>query len=257
MKFKFNLKREIKIGAAILVVLLTIAFTERRQGNVAIKDISIRMENINDNHFLEESDIQTLMQLSKENLKGASVEKVNLKSIEKKIMNDPFIQDADLYSDLKGNVVARVELRRPIARIVRNDGPDGYIAEDGTLMPTSDKFTPRVVLISGGYARKLLLLDNVNKVEGGKDLITLINKIREDEFWSAQIAQLDIDSKMNVVIYPQVGDERIEFGKPGNADEQEAKLKKLMIYYKEILPRVGWNRYNRVNLQYEGQIVAE
>ena len=34
---------------------------------------------------------------------------------------------------------------RPIARIVRNDGPDGYIAEDGTIMPVSEKFTSRVV----------------------------------------------------------------------------------------------------------------
>src|SRR5687767_5960736 len=126
MKFKFNLKREIKIGAAIIVVLLTIAFTERRQAHLSIKDISIEMENINENHFLEENDIQDLMQLSKENLKGASMERVNLKSIETKIKSDPFIQDAELYSDLKGNVVARVELRRPIARIVRNDGPDGY-----------------------------------------------------------------------------------------------------------------------------------
>jgi cell division protein FtsQ len=254
MKFKFNLKREIKIGAAIAVVLLTIAFTERRQAHVSIKDISIEMENINENHFLEENDIQDLMQLSKENLKGASMDRVNLKSIETKIKSDPFIKDAELYSDLKGNVVARVELRRPIARIVRNDGPDGYIAEDGTLMPTSDRFTPRVVLVSGGYAHKLLQLDNVNEIPEGKNLIDLINYIREDDFWSAQIAQLDIDSKMNVTIYPQVGDEKIEFGKP---DNQELKFKKLMIYYKEILPRVGWNKYNRVNLQYEGQIVAE
>jgi cell division protein FtsQ len=254
MKFKFNLKREIKIGAAIAVVLLTIAFTERRQAHVSIKDISIEMENINENHFLEENDIQDLMQLSKENLKGASMDRVNLKSIETKIKSDPFIKDAELYSDLKGNVVARVELRRPIARIVRNDGPDGYIAEDGTLMPTSDRFTPRVVLISGGYAHKLLQLDNVAEIPEGKNLIDLINYIREDDFWSAQIAQLDIDRKMNVTIYPQVGDEKIEFGKP---DNQELKFKKLMIYYKEILPRVGWNKYNRVNLQYEGQIVAE
>jgi cell division protein FtsQ len=254
MKFKFNLKREIKIGAAILVVLLLIGFTERRQAHISIKDISIRMENINENHFLDESDIQNLMQLSKENLKGASISKVNLKGIEKKIMSDPFIQDAELYSDLKGNVVARVELRRPIARIVRNDGPDGYIAEDGTLMPTSDRFTPRVVLISGGYVRKLLQQDNVNQTPEGKQLMELINRIREDEFWSAQVAQLDIDSKLNVTIYPQVGDEQIEFGKP---DNQEVKFTKLMIYYKEILPRVGWNKYNRVNLQYEGQIVAE
>jgi cell division protein FtsQ len=254
MKFKFNLKREIKIGAAVIVVLLFIAFTERRQGRVAIQDISIRLDNIEDNYFLEESDISNLMQLSKENLKGASIDRVNLKSIEKKIKSDPFIQDADLYSDLKGNVVARVELRRPVARIVRNDGPDGYIAEDGTLMPTSDKFTSRVVLISGSYVRKLTQLKNLNETEEGKLLMELVDRIRKDEFWRAQIAQLDIDSKARITIYPQVGDEYIEFGKP---DNQEVKFRKLMIFYKEILPRVGWNKYQRVNLEYEGQIVTE
>jgi len=59
---------------------------------------------------------------------------------------------------------------------------------------------------------------------------------------------------MQITIFPQVGNERIEFGKPQNI---EVKFRKLMIFYKEILPRMGWDKYNRVNLEYEGQIVAE
>src|SRR5688572_9522417 len=135
MKFKFNLKREIKIAAALAVVVLFIAFTERRRGDVAINDISIKIENTNENHFLEEADIMKLMQLNPDNLKGAEMNEVDLKVIEKKVKEEPFIQDAQLYSDLKGNVVINVELRRPVARIVRNDGSDGYIADDGTVMP--------------------------------------------------------------------------------------------------------------------------
>jgi len=254
MKFKFNLKRELKIGAAILVVLVVIAFTERRQGTIAIKDITIKIENTQENHFLEEEDITSLMKLNQEGVKGASLDEVNLRDIEKKIKMNPFIKDAQLYSDLKGNVVVKAEVRRPIARMVRNDGPDGYIAEDGTIMPVSDKFTSRVILISGGYVRQLLKQTNVSETESGVQLMELINTIREDEFWSAQIAQLDIDSKANIDIYSQVGDERIEFGQPDNV---ESKLNKLMIFYKEILPRVGWNKYSRVNLMYEGQIIAE
>jgi len=111
-----------------------------------------------------------------------------------------------------------------------------------------------VILVSGSYVKQMLKQHNLNTTEPGKQLITLINTIREDEFWNAQIAQLDIDSKMRITIYPQVGDERIEFGRPENVD---TKLTKLMIFYKEILPRMGWNKYDRVNLEYEGQIVAE
>jgi cell division protein FtsQ len=254
MKFKFNIRREIKIVTAVLIVGGIIAFTERRQGSASIKDITIKMKNDHENHFLDEDDIVGLMELKKDNLKGASLDRVNMKEVEKKIRRDPFIKDAQLYSDLKGNLVVSAELRRPIARIVRNDGPDGYISEDGMIMPVSDQFTSRVILISGSYVKQILGQNKLSATESGVQLMQLINTIREDEFWNAQIAQLDIDSKMRITIYPQVGDERIEFGKPENV---ETKLKKLMIFYKEILPRMGWNKYDRVNLEYEGQIVAE
>jgi cell division protein FtsQ len=254
MKFKFSLKRELKIVAALLIVGGIIAFTERKQGDVSIKDITIKIDNLQENHFLDESDIISLMQLSKENLTGTRIDRINLKGIEKKITRQPFIKNAELYSDLKGNLVVRAALRRPIARIVRNDGPDGYIAEDGTLMPVSEKFTSRVILLSGQYIPQLLQQDNMLATEETKKILDLIHMIRANEFWNAQIAQLDIDHKTNVTLFPQVGDERIEFGKPENL---EVKLKKLMIFYKEILPRKGWNKYKRVNLEYEGQIITE
>lgn len=254
MKFKFNLRRELKILAAIIVVVIIIAFTERKQAHVSIKDITIKIDNLHANHFLDESDIMELMQLKKEGLKGANIDRVSLKGIEEKIKKQPFIKKADLYSDLKGNLVVRAELRRPLARIVRKDGPDGYIAEDGTIMPVSEKFTSRVVLVSGQYVSQILKQSNMHEKVETKNILDLIKRIRHDEFLKAQIAQLDIDSKSRVTFFPQVGDERIEFGKPDNT---EIKFKKLMIFYKEILPRTGWNKYNRINLEYEGQIITE
>lgn len=254
MKFKLNLRRELKILAAIIAVAVIIAFTERRQGDVSVKDITIKIDNIHANHFLDESDIMDMMQLKSENLIGAGIDRVSLKGIENNIKRQPYIKKADLYSDLKGNLVVRAELRRPMARIVRNDGVDGYIAEDGTIMPVSEKFTSRVVLISGSYVSQMLQQSNMNEKEETKKILELIHRIREHEFWRAQIAQVDIDSKSRVTFFPQVGDEKIEFGKPEDLD---VKFKKLMIFYKEILPRTGWNKYDRVNLEYEGQIITE
>jgi len=254
MKYKFELRRELKIVAALAVLAAIIAFTERKQANVAVKDITVKIDNLQANHFLDESDIMELMQLKRENLLGAGLDEVSLKGIEKKIERQPYIKKADLYSDLKGNLVVKAELRRPIARIVRNDGADGYIAEDGTIMPVSEKFTSRVVLVSGSYVSKMLKQANMNDSEETEKILILINRIREHEFWHAQIAQLDIDGGSRVTFFPQVGDEKIEFGKPDNL---EIKFKKLMIFYKEILPRTGWNKYNRVNLEYEGQIITE
>lgn len=254
MKFKINVRNELKFAAVLVVVFGLIAFAERMKGDVAVGDIQIKIENLHENHFLAEEDIIDLMDLDQENLKGASLDKVNFKAIEGKIKSDPYIKDAQLYSDLKGNLIVKVALRRPIARIVRNDGPDGYIADDGTIMPVSENFTSRVVLLSGSFVKVLLRQQNMNQSEEGNQLMVMLAVINEDEFWKAQITELDIDGKAKVTFFPQVGDERIEFGKPENL---EVKFKKLKIFYKEIVPRVGWNKYNRVNLEYEGQIVAE
>jgi cell division protein FtsQ len=254
MKINFNIKRELKITAILAVVFGLIAFSEKKQGTVSVKDIVIKIENIEGNQFIDESDIIDLMQLDEENLKGASLDKLNLKQIETRIKMNRFVKDAELYSDLKGNLVVKATLRRPVARLVRNDGPDGYIAEDGTVMPVSDKFTTRVVLISGSYIRGLLSLENLNKNEETKNLMTMLDMIREDDFWRAQIAQLDIDSKGHINIMPQIGGQLIEFGV---ADNLETKFRKMKIFYKEILPQRGWNTYKRVNLEYEGQIIAE
>lgn len=254
MKINFNIKREIKITALLAVVFLLIAVSERKQGTVAVKDIVIKIENIEGNQFVDEGDVADLMQLGEENLKGASLENLNMKQLEKRIRMNRFVKDAQLYSDLKGNLVVKAELRRPIARLVRNDGPDGYIAEDGTVMPVSDKFTTRVVLISGSYIRGLLAIENLNKTKETKNLLTMLEMIREDDFWRAQIAQLDIDSKGHITMLPQIGGQVIEFGV---ADNLETKFKKMKIFYKEILPQKGWDTYKRVNLEYEGQIIAE
>src|SRR5204863_3006814 len=43
----------------------------------------------------------------------------------------------------------------------------------------------------------------------------------------------------------------------GDANEAEEKLKKLKLFYKEIMIKAGWNNYSVINLQYKNQVVAK
>ncbi len=254
MNWKLNIRREIKVATALLAISFLIAFSERKQGGSVCKDIVIELDNLHENHFLDEADVMKLVEGSGQNVKGVGIDRINLKAIEKKIKIDKHILDAELFGDLKGNLIVNVELRRPIARIVQSDAPDAYIAEDGVIMPVSEKYTSRVILISGPFVKRLLEAEDLTKSEDGLRLKEMIEFVNKNDFWKAQIAQLDIASDGKVTIYPQVTGQRIEFGK---AENIEGKFKKLMIFYKEILPQRGWTRYERVNLQYEGQIIAE
>jgi cell division protein FtsQ len=253
MGSKFNIRKEIKIGMVLLGLSFLIAFAERKQGGSVCKNISVEINNLNENHFLDEVDVLQLVEGSGETIKGIGIDRINLKQIEKKLKYDKHILDAELFGDLKGNLIVNVELRRPIARIVQKDAPDAYIAEDGVIMPVSEKYTSRVVLISG-YVKPLLESEDLNKTEEGKQLMEMIEYVNADRFWSAQVAQLDIERDGKINIFPQVTGQRVEFGR---AENIETKFKKLMIFYKEILPTRGWTKYERVNLEYEGQVIAE
>ncbi len=254
MKLAFNIRKEIRIGVALIGLSFLIAFSERKQGGAVCKNIIVELQNINDNHFLDEADILALVERSGQQIKGTSIERVDLKAIETKLKYDKHIMDAELYGDLKGNLIVSVELRRPIARIIQEDAPDAYISEEGVIMGISEKFTSRVMVISGKFVRQLVEKGDLRKFEEGKQLMSMIEFINQNAFWRAQVAQMDMNSHGEITIYPQVTGQLVEFGTPENF---EIKFMKLMVFYKEVLPQRGWTKYERVNLKYDGQVIAQ
>ena len=129
------------------------------------------------------------------------------------------------------------------------ENPDRYIDAEGNIFPTSKHFSPTVLLISGSYANKV---KNLNS-EKNADLLSLINIINEDEFWSSQITQIEISEQKEINMIPLMGNNIIEFGKPENV---AAKLDKLLIFYKQILPQKIWGDFSKISVKYKGQIVC-
>lgn len=254
MKLKWNIRSEVKIAIAVAGLFLLIAFSARRQSGVVCKNIVVELENTNENHFLEEADILKIIENSGQTIIGKNIEEINLRTLEAKLEQDKHISNAEMFGDVKGNLTVNVTLRRPIARLIRTDGPDAYVAEDGKVMETSEKYSARIILVSGDIVRKLISQGDLNATEEGLALMAMIEYINKDKFWKAQVAQLDFNKSGKVFIYPQVTGQVVEFGLP---EDIELKFKKLMIFYKEILPQMGWTKYDRVNVEFEGQVIAE
>lgn len=77
--------------------------------------------------------------------------------------------------------------------------------------------------------------------------------IRNHEFWSSQIQQINILPNGELSLYMRVGDQTILFG---GMDNMEYKFKKLEAFYRNIVPLQGWNKYSQINLKYSDQIVC-
>jgi cell division protein FtsQ len=130
-------------------------------------------------------------------------------------------------------------------------GADGYITKEGLIIPTSSTYTSRVLILEGNYVDQLINQGNLDLMP---ELLPLIQFITQDEFWNAQVTGLEINHRNDIRIHQQVGKQVIEFG---DALDFVSKFKRIEVLYKEILPRKGWNAYERISVKYKNQIVCE
>ncbi|TPE42846.1 cell division protein FtsQ/DivIB [Pontibacter mangrovi] len=253
MGLNSRIKSLIFAGCSILSVGALAGFASSRQNEKICEKVTINIDNEYNNYFIGDKEVRGLLTRQGERkLEGLPNANIDLKNLEKRIESHKFVKDAEVYRGLDGNIQVFVKQNRPIARIIRPD-QDVYIDAEGNILPLSDRYTARVIPIT-----KSALIQSTDKGffkdSLGQAYLSLLQFIENDEFWKAQLAQMHIDGKGKVAFLPQVGDQTIEFGKPVNV---EKKFKKLAILYKEVLPTMGWERYKRVNVEFEDQIICE
>jgi len=242
------------IGGLIIVLFSFIGFIEKQNSNVICASIIVDIDNQYENYFINENDIISIVTNSGDTrIVGEPFESLDLKKIEKELSKTKFIQNAEVYKDLEGNLMISINQSRPIARLMSNKMNDRYISNIGEVLPMSKRYTARVLLIDGSYADNANLY-NLNETQEGRQLLELLKYIQKDKFWKAQIAQMTIDKKGNIKMYTQVSKQVVDFGKPEDIREKFMKLK---VFYKEILPTKGWNSYDKVSVKYKDQIVCE
>jgi len=252
--FKIDIKKYLQIGVILLVFVLSIAFSYERQHMRKTMAVEVLIDNSDTNYFVEQSEVSELMNGSeKDYLTGTFLTDLDFRKLEKNVEKHPYVQKADIYRDLQGVLSVEVKQKKPLARLLKRNGEDFYITETGEIIPESDKYTARVLILemeNGGIIGN----KNLNETEYGIRLFDLLTQVHANEFWKAQLVGLFIDGEGEIIIQPQITKQRIEFGQPNKIN---AKLEKLKIFYQGILPAKGWNTYARVNVKYEKQIICE
>jgi cell division protein FtsQ len=233
--------------------LFLAAFSKSRQQDKICKKVNIKIDNEYNNYFLSETEVLALLTRNGDQpLEGMKKGEIDLKRLELRIKSHKFVREAEVYHDLDGNINVLVKQNRPIARLLSAER-DVYLDEEGNVLPLSSLYTAHVIPVTSS-AVKPTLANSFFQDSVGRPYLELLRFIEQDPFWDAQLAHMDIDAKGKVSFLTQVGDQRIEFGKPHHLEE---KFRKLFIFYKEVLPVVGWEKYSRLNVEYKDQIICE
>jgi cell division protein FtsQ len=236
------------IGGGMLTLLLA-ANSKKNKGQC--KDYRITINGDHNNLFIDEKDIeQLLINTTKGNIKGRPIASINLHELELSLERNNWIDDAELYFDNRDILHITVKEKEPIARIFTTEGNSFYIDSHGRKMPLSDKLSARVPVFTSFPDKKVLsskdsLLLNDVKLTAGF--------IIKDPFWMSQVAQIDITPDRKMEMIPVVGNHLVRLGNGENIDQ---KFRRLIIFYKQVLSKTGFDKYKVINVQYKGQVVA-
>lgn len=236
---------------ALFVVVLTSAI--EKQNSLVCENVQVHIDYDSGLAFLTEQEIKDkLNYLSGGSLPGKVLSQVDFHTLEQETEKNPFVQNAEVYVNQRQQVVVDIIQKRPILRVINNNGVSYYIGENNERIPLHSTFTPRVA-VAHGYIESQQNAKRDSTVQAA--LYHLIQFVRNDEFLNALVDQVYVYENAEVDIIPVSGMHTIRFGR---SDEQvEEKFKRLKIFYNEGLKKVGWDKYKTINLKFERQVVCE
>ncbi len=250
---KISLKKSLRFGVGLIVVILfsvTLIAASLYQGNKTIQGIEVNLNDENDFSFLQRKDIENLLLKNRNiDLKRISLDGIDLKKMEAIAKTNPWVAKVDIYVDNRQILQVKITQREPVARLFDANGGSYYMDSMLHLMP-----------ISGGYAYPapvftgVVLLKNDSLNKALKTRIAYLSAIiSRDSFWQSQITQIDIQPDQTFVLTPLFGNQRILLGDTANATQ---KLDNLLAFYKQVSGRIGWDKYETLDLRYKDQVVA-
>jgi len=189
-----------------------------------------------DKNFIEQNEVLKLL-----NFKDTLLGNIDITKLEKKLKNNKFIANAQVYKDLNNNVFAYIEQYKPIARVISSTSY--YIDKDGIKRPLSNHYTENVILVFG----------NLDKNKQ-KQVYQLLKKIINDNILKELITEVHIDNYGNYKLRLKNFSPTISFGNNKNIGEKFIKLKAIYSY---LTKYKLFKKYKKINLEYNNQVVCK
>jgi len=249
------------LGATMFVLLVAAVSTSK---NAVLRDVQVRIDYQGENFFVDQEEIRESV-LDMGIYKDSSLlTEIDPGVIEHMLSNNPFVENAEVYSELNGVLHIDIAARNPILRVYDNVGQSVYIDRLGMIMPLSNKFSSRTPIANGHIFLPVgqFVGHNVNELLEKSShpdadilmqLFEVASKTAQSELWSAQFNQFYVNKDREIEMIPRVGDHRILLGTTLDLDK---KLNKLEKFYVRGLNKTGWNEYKIINLKFANQVVC-
>ncbi|MBC7552615.1 MAG: hypothetical protein H7257_01415 [Taibaiella sp.] len=215
-----------------------------------VKDVEVHIISGKKYHFVEEQKVEDKAINDRHiDVKATPMEKLDLRAMEQVLEADEWIAHAQIYIDNSRILHIFVTQRVPVARLFKQNGSTCYIDNALHTMGLAENFNFYTTVVTNVPE----LGNDSNSTAAKKQLLHLVHYIQADTFWSAQISQVVMDTNNTFELVPVMGDQKIIFG---DTTLMVRKFTNLSAFYKKVLNRIGWDKYECLDLRFNGQVIA-
>jgi len=238
-------------GFLLLMIFIigTLAFTSIESRNIVCSDIEVVFdedESIN----IDKDRLIRLVKATDSKILSKTLEEINSEVLEEEIAKIPAILSAHAYKLIinekgtyKGVLVVKVKHREPVMRVISSGG-SYYLDKNGIRIPVSSSYSKNVLVTTGSVSEKF----------AAEKLLPFVLYVEDNDFWNAQIEQIHVEEDGDILLVPLVGGHIIELG---DVDNYREKLNVMREFYKQVLVKNNWDKYEKISLKYNNQVVAK
>lgn len=237
--------RKLSILLIILLVgyfAVATTFLVKKKDDRTCKNIEIIIADSLKQQFISKKEVLSFLNRHQLSPINQPLVAINTEALEQTLLKNELIANAEVYKTPSGLVKFVIKQKIPILRIISH-GQNYYIDNAGRYMPYSTNYVVDVPLATGSIEKEFAM----------SNLYDFTLFLRNEKFWDNQIEQIYVLPNKDIELIPRVGNHRILLGPLENYEE---KLEHLMLFYKQVIPVMGWEKYKVINLKYKNQIVC-
>ena len=231
-------------------VVLLVAAAQNQNGKLC-KDVVVTIKGVDGTEYVSKKQIlQTISGGRPDLMQGQLIKTFDLQQLEELLETNLWIRNAELFFDNNDVLHADITEREPVARVFRVDGESFYIDDMGDQLPITNDQIARVPVFTSypnestyGKQKDSVLQQQVKEMG---------HFILKNDFWMAQVDQVNINN-YEFELIPKLGNHVILFG---DGNKIEPKFNRLLLFYKKIMNKTGWNYYSSLDVRYNKQLVA-
>jgi cell division protein FtsQ len=252
MNISNNTKKWLNMGKWIslsLVIVIVLVAAIQKNKNQTCKNIEVTIIGKTDQIFINEKNILQLTEASSI-INKKTVDEVDLKTLETKLEKNIWIDNVELYFDKNAVLHIDVIERTPLMRVFKQNGNSFYFDSKNLVLPLSNDYSAKVPVFTGFANNATFTPKDSSLLE---PMNVLASYIINDEFWMAQVQQINIVNDNQFELIPTIGNHTILFGDTSN---MKNKFDRLFKFYKTVSSKIGFDKYHILNVKFNNQIVA-